>query len=289
MANHITGIDHVLVGVRDLEAAAETWRRLGFAVSPMGRHIGWGTANRCLMLEHDYVELLGVVDPAQFTAGLETALDVRGDGMVGLALATDDPDATGEAWRRAGLSPEVKELGRRVEDVELRFHNVMLGPEATRGLRMFACHALTPEPMRRPEWLAHPNGALAIASVTVLAEAPEELAPALGRLVGSTRITTTDRVIAAHTGRGVILVADPDDVDMLHPEIEAPELGDGPVLAALSIAVADPEQAARVLADNGVPVRRDRSGAVGVAPAHANGVMLEFVPLSAVPELALGG
>jgi catechol 2,3-dioxygenase-like lactoylglutathione lyase family enzyme len=286
MTNHITGIDHVLVGVRDLEAAGKTWERLGFVLSPPGRHVGWGTANRCLMLEQGYVELLGVVDPSQLTAGLGEFLETRGEGMVGLALATDDPEATGEAWRRVGLSPEVRELGRQVEDALLRFRNVMLEPEETLGLRLFACHALTPGPMRRKEWLAHPNGALAIASVTILSEAPEELVPALGRLVGSTRITTTDRVVAAHTGHGVILVADPDDVDMLHPEIEALAPAEGPLLAALSIAVEDPERSARVLSDNGVPFRRDRSGAIGIAPADAHGVMLELVSPSAVPELA---
>ncbi len=35
----ITGIDHVIVGVRDLESARETWRRLGFALAPRGRHL----------------------------------------------------------------------------------------------------------------------------------------------------------------------------------------------------------------------------------------------------------
>ena len=46
----ITGIDHTLVGVRDLEAARATWTRLGFSVTPRGRHIGWGTGNYCVML-----------------------------------------------------------------------------------------------------------------------------------------------------------------------------------------------------------------------------------------------
>ena len=33
----ITGIDHALIGVRDLEAARTTWIRLGFTVTPRGR------------------------------------------------------------------------------------------------------------------------------------------------------------------------------------------------------------------------------------------------------------
>lgn len=49
MTGALAGIDHVLVGVHDLEAARRTYRHLGFTVSPRGRHIGWGTANYCVM------------------------------------------------------------------------------------------------------------------------------------------------------------------------------------------------------------------------------------------------
>jgi len=63
MRNGIAGIDHVIVGVRDLERARVGWTRLGFTLSPRGRHIGQGTANYCIMFASDYVELLGIVDP----------------------------------------------------------------------------------------------------------------------------------------------------------------------------------------------------------------------------------
>ena len=76
MPRAITGIDHAIVGVRRLDGAAETWRRLGFTLSPRGRHYGWGTANYCIMFAHDYVELLGIVDPAGFTNNLDRFLSV---------------------------------------------------------------------------------------------------------------------------------------------------------------------------------------------------------------------
>ena len=58
----INGLDHVLVGVRDLDAARAGFARLGLNSSPRGRHIGWGTANYCIMLEEDYIEILGIVE-----------------------------------------------------------------------------------------------------------------------------------------------------------------------------------------------------------------------------------
>src|SRR5688572_19550272 len=67
MAREIAGIDHAIVGVRDLEQARASYQRLGFRVTPRGRHVGWGTANYCVMFERDYLELLGIVDDSQFT------------------------------------------------------------------------------------------------------------------------------------------------------------------------------------------------------------------------------
>src|SRR5690606_16548326 len=70
----IKAFDHVLVGVDDLEAARRNWERLGFTACPRGRHIGWGTANYCLMFPENYVELIGIVDPDQFTNNLDSFL-----------------------------------------------------------------------------------------------------------------------------------------------------------------------------------------------------------------------
>ena len=91
----ITGIDHALIGVRDLEKARAAYARLGFTPCPRGSHIGWGTANYCLMFRDDYVEILGIVDPSQFSNNLDTFLTKR-EGLMGLAWATRDGD--GAAW-----------------------------------------------------------------------------------------------------------------------------------------------------------------------------------------------
>ena len=61
MRNGIAGIDHVIIGVRDLERARMGWTRLGFTLTPRGRHLGQETANYCIMFARDYLELLGFV------------------------------------------------------------------------------------------------------------------------------------------------------------------------------------------------------------------------------------
>ena len=34
----VVGLDHIVVVVRDLDAAAQRWRKLGFTLSPRGLH-----------------------------------------------------------------------------------------------------------------------------------------------------------------------------------------------------------------------------------------------------------
>src|SRR5262247_393784 len=56
------GIDHVVHAVRDLEAAAELYRRLGFTVGARNQH-SWGTHNHLVQLPGFFIELLTVAEP----------------------------------------------------------------------------------------------------------------------------------------------------------------------------------------------------------------------------------
>ena len=122
----------------------------------------------------------------------------------------------------AGLEPaDVKDLSRLLEpDVELRFQNVGLDPKMTADMPMFACSHLTPELMRQPGWTEHPNGAIGIKTLTAVTNEPGAVMERMGRIFGEARITETDNTVAVHTGRSVLLFATPDDLDMLHPELE---------------------------------------------------------------------
>ena len=59
-------LDHVLLAVRDLAAAARTLEREhGVTAIEGGRHPGWGTANRIVPLGDTYLELVAVVDASE--------------------------------------------------------------------------------------------------------------------------------------------------------------------------------------------------------------------------------
>ena len=62
-------VDHVLLAVADLAAAAEELEtRHGLASVAGGRHAGWGTENRIVPLGDTYLELIAVADEAEAAA-----------------------------------------------------------------------------------------------------------------------------------------------------------------------------------------------------------------------------
>ena len=56
------GLDHIVHAVRDLDAAAETYRRLGFTVGARNRH-PWGTHNCLVQFPGFFIELLTLAEP----------------------------------------------------------------------------------------------------------------------------------------------------------------------------------------------------------------------------------
>ncbi len=280
MSPPITGIDHLLVGVRDLEAAREGYRRLGFTCTPRGSHIGWGTANYCIMFPDDYVELIGVVDRTKETNGLDSFLERR-EGLKGIALASDDDDGGYAALHAAGIAAAPpRDLARNLElpegTVQPRFKLVHLPPDATPQLTAFICRHLTPEMVRRPAWLAHPNGATGLRAITVVVEDPPALARAYAGLLGAGAITPTDEMLTVRVGRAALLFVRPGDLADLYPELDLDDAPAPPYIAGMTVVVADVAEAARVIGANGVAVAANPGSALVVPPDEACGVIVEF-------------
>src|SRR5215510_16485239 len=90
----IAGIDHAVVVVKDLDAAAANWKQLGFTISPRGTHSAhMGTGNYTIMLGEDYMELLGVLNATEHNAPARAFLDKRGEGIERIAFTAVDSAA----------------------------------------------------------------------------------------------------------------------------------------------------------------------------------------------------
>ena len=278
----IAGIDHALVGVGDLEAARNAYARLGFTVTPRGRYVGWGTGNYTVMFENDYVELIGIIDPTQHIHNLDEFLK-DGEGLLNVALATDDADATFQ-WLRShsANASEPQDLQRVLElddeEETLRFRNIFVPPELTPGLTTFACQHLTPEKVRRAAWLSHPNGARGISEVTVVMDSVAGVGEAYGELFGADAVSGDERKgsITVDTGNDELWFVTPKAFPERHYDKSFDESLPLPRLAALTLSVADPQVTALYLSGQQVAFERDSSEAVIVSSEEACGVFLVF-------------
>lgn len=101
-------LDHVLIGVDDLDGATKTYEGLlGLPAAVRSEHPTYGTRNALFIFESGgYLELLGL-QPNAAEAGFSTALTgflkEHGPGLYGIALAPDALDAAVERVRADGV------------------------------------------------------------------------------------------------------------------------------------------------------------------------------------------
>lgn len=280
MMTHLNGLDHVVVMVRSLDAAATAWKRLGFTLSPRGTHSPFmGTGNYTVMLDPDYFELLGIVADTPYNAQSRDWLATH-EGLERAALRTDDAAAGVADLKRSGIAGAGPiGFGRPVRlpdggTMEARFRVFQWPPdEAPAGLRLFACQHMTPQAVWIPALQAHANTARRIRRVEVLASDPREAASHLARLIGGTAEGTRDGSWRVPTGpeRAVFDFLDSAGVARRHPGIALHRLpAEGGV--GLTLEVADLETAAACVGALGTR----GASSVTVPPDAATGLILEL-------------
>ncbi len=137
----LTALDHVILAVNDLDSASRDYRALlGLAPSWHGEHPGSGTSNVLFRVDNTYLELLAPSGSGPIGDGLRSILEHRGEGLVGLAFATEDLDACCRTLSERGLEPGAIERGAgrdRPTGAERRWRRAPLSPASTRGVVLF--------------------------------------------------------------------------------------------------------------------------------------------------------
>ena len=270
MRSHIRGLDHVVILVRDLDRARDTYERLGFALTPRGHH-SLGSQNHCIMFERDYIELMAVPKPHPAFQYFSDFL-ARGEGVGAIALATDDAAAAHAEIARAGIAAEAPlALSRPVQDLgEARFSLVMLPPAQTPGFRTFICQHHTRDIVWRPEYQSHALGAREIAGIAVVADDASPYAAVVG---GKPR--RTGEGLLVETGSAPILVS---GIGSIGKRLQGVSLQASapPFVAALFIRVADRARAAAAMRRGGFSPVLLKDGSFAIGAGQANGVALVF-------------
>ncbi|WP_051329125.1 VOC family protein [Geminicoccus roseus] len=276
-------LDHVTLLVRRLDRTAQAFERMGFGLSaqlshegqlePGGRIVAWGTAGRCITLDHGYLELMAA------TGGTEYGQDVarrakRREGIHLVAFGTPDLSDL-----RADLGPNVPGIEAPVSLVRewpagsgsqpAAFRMAHLDGRAWPEADLVLIEHRSRDVVWHPSRPVHVNGATALAFVVLAVQdvgrSRERFARLLGPAAGSTfrlggggRLTVTDLVgvVRRYPGAGV---------------------AEAPFPAALGIRVAELRLVESILVRNQVPHQRTPNDTIWVGPAEAGGCIIEFV------------
>jgi hypothetical protein len=278
--SQVIGADHAVVAVRDLDAAAEQWRRLGFTLSPRGTHSPHlGSGNYTIVFDVDYIELLGILTETPLNVATCAFLAER-EGVERVAFTAVDAAAGVEELKARGIAAlGPVEFGRPVDlpdggKSEARFC-VMHWPvdERPGGLRIFACQHLTREAVWIASLQAHANTANRLMQIEMLTADPMAAGAHMSRLIDQPAEPIGDGVVRVRSGgnRADFIFLDRAALARRHPGVSLAGLpAEGAV--GLRIGVADAAAAAKAVGAAGIV----GEGTVTVPPSAATGVMITF-------------
>jgi len=145
----ISRIDHVVVVVRDVEAALGTYQTLlGRAPSWRAEAHGGGAEIVTFSLANVSVELMAPVGTGPTAERLQAVLDARGEGLASIAFGVDDVDHAVRRLARVGLDPEPIVAGESIDRLSgerRHWRRTRASTAATHGVRIFMMES-TPRP-----------------------------------------------------------------------------------------------------------------------------------------------
>jgi hypothetical protein len=278
---NVIGLDHAVIMARDLDRAADNWKHLGFTVSPRGTHSAhMGSGNYTIMLDPDYIELLGVLTPTKYNATARAFLDKRGEGIERIAFtAVDSADGAEEIRARgyAPIGPTDFERPVTMPDGTLSAAKFRIfqwpTAEAPGGVRIFACQHKTPEAVWIPELMTHANGAKRLKQVLIVTPEPAKDAAHLSKMIDVEGRSEADGAVTVPSGRdrADFVFITKDQLGKRYPGVSLaalPERGGAGLVIAADLAAAE-----KALGSIGVR----SASAMCVPPDKGNGTLLAFV------------
>ena len=137
----ISSLDHLIVAVKDLQEAELNYKKV-FGNEPVwrGQHKELGTANSIFNFNNTYFELLAVKGKGLGASLVESAIEEKGEGLIGIVFGTNDINNASKRLTKMGHSvAEISEGEGTDNDSKLtrNWKNLFLPPELTRGIFSF--------------------------------------------------------------------------------------------------------------------------------------------------------
>ena len=270
-------LDHVVINVRDrIDEGADTFRRLGFTLTPRGYHT-LGSMNHLAMFGTDYLELIAAPPgDTQRPEIMEAA-----EGLNGLVFGTEDSAATYAAMQQAGvpvLPPGEFSRPVTLPDGTTRdavFRTVRLVPGTVAAGRLYFCHHFTRDLVWRDEWRHHANGATGVVRAVIAAADPSELGALFRRMFGPDAVRPIAGGLALTVGVSRFDIVTPDALQLEYGELAPDPDGRESFMAALVFRTRSLDAAAHAMEAGGIAGVRRENGLV-IVPAAACGATLAF-------------
>ncbi len=272
MTNRLIGrpIDHIVVAVRNLDAAAEIYARLGFTVTPLARHPDhMGTSNRLVQFDnHSFIELVTVdrpetavdhdfaAQPPEFSFGAHIRDYVaKREGMAALVFASDDARADANRLCALGCKSYAPlDFGREARAPDgsvsrVAFTLAFTTDPAMPDCAFYFCQNHYPQNFWKQPFQRHANGASGLASVFLVATRPSQHVPFLERLTGSP-MQPVEGGVRLHCGADQNLwVLTPERIADIAPNFNMRDIDHGPTLAGIAVHCAKPPSTGTAAAD----------------------------------------
>jgi len=279
-------IDHLVLCVHDLEAACRRYEAFGFTLTPPADH-PFGTRNRLVVLEDNFIELLTVGNPGAieppaagaFSFGAHNqAYLAKGEGMSMLALQSADAGADLRDFAAQGLGSYAPfEFGRlaTVPDgrtMTVAFSLAFAADPALQRFAFFACQHRQPRDLvLRPKYQRHANAAQRVMELVLAAADPQAHRGFLEGLFEA-EASAAPGTLSIRAAGDRITALSPERLAERFPECRT---GDVPRFAAYGVATPDLSTVAQRLQANGIRFRATGE-AIVIAPEAAFGVAIEF-------------
>lgn len=146
----ITGLDHVVLLVRDINAGVEGYQTL-LGRAPSWRTDSHGAATAMFTLGNMSLELMAPSGEGAAGERVWAALDKQGEGLASLAFAVADISKAHRRLTRLGLAPEDIADGQSLDlrsGASMSWQRIRASNDFTHGVRMFFLQR--PEPLSRP-------------------------------------------------------------------------------------------------------------------------------------------
>ncbi len=252
----ITGLDHAVVLVRDIEAGVAGYQTL------LGRAPAWraqsnGAATAIFVLDNTSLELMAPAGEGEAADRVRAALDKQGEGLASLAFGVDDIAKAHHRLTRLGLVPEEISDGMSKDLASgstITWKRTRASADSTHGIRLFFLQRA--ERLPRSEVTAAAS-VVALDHLVIATPDPERTAALYGARLGLDM--KLDRTIAALQTRFLFFKTGGLVFEVIHRTKDG--RGDGPdKIFGVSWRAADIEAARTRLQQAGLDVSEPREG-----------------------------